>query len=82
MFMHTIISILSVLATMLSIFNTHTHEPVTIININGEVVTVATTDGNSFSFYGDGYALGTSHIAIIDTLGTTDRTDDVVVNVL
>lgn len=82
MFMQAIISLLSALATMLSMLSTYGYEPVTIININGDVVTAQTTDGNIFNFYGDGYVLDTSYIAIIDTLGTTDRTDDVVVNIL
>lgn len=66
------------------------HEDTHHYSINGNVisfssyydnVTVEDTDGNLWQFYGNGYRIGDEVHLIMDDNGTTDITDDIVVEV-
>ncbi len=51
-------------------------EPATVVSVNGSEVEIETTDGNLFTFTGNGFEIGEKIAVEFDTRNTTDRTDD------
>ena len=60
--------------------NTYTMSAV-VTDVDADTVTVEDFNGNVWEFYGDGFAVGEILTLVMDDCGTTNITDDMIVDV-